>query len=208
MATKTIKQKFIIDESGSMSPQQMQIINGFNEQLQDMEKEEREQDVRYLVSLTKFSHKVEKVLVDVPVSQVAPLTVNTYRPSGSTALFDAIGATIDCASQGETDVIVTIMTDGEENASQEWKQPAIKTLIDIRQKENKWGFVYFGANQDAWKAASNIGVQNAVNYAVHNTKGMMRSASAVRMAYTASALNNTYKTSNLTCNVNEDDLTS
>ena len=74
MATKTIKQKFIIDESGSMLNQQMTVINGFNEQLQDMAREEREQDVRYLVSLTKFSHAVTKVFVDVPMAEVPRLT--------------------------------------------------------------------------------------------------------------------------------------
>ena len=207
MATKTIKQKFIIDESGSMLNQQMTVINGFNEQLQDMAREEREQDVRYLVSLTKFSHAVTKVFVDVPVAEVPKLTTETYRPDGSTALFDAIGATIESATLGETDVMVTIMTDGQENASRTWKQAAIKTLIDIRQRENKWGFVYFGANQDAWSAASSIGVANAVNYTVNNTANMMRASSTVRSAYTTSAMKGVYNVSNLTCNVNEKDLT-
>ena len=37
---KTIKQKFILDESGSMLSQQQVVIDGFNEQLEMMGKEE------------------------------------------------------------------------------------------------------------------------------------------------------------------------
>lgn len=206
MATKTIKQKFIIDESGSMGSQQKTVIDGFNEQLQDMAREEKEKDVRYLVSLTKFSHSVTKVFVDVPLADVPKLTTQSYSPNGSTALFDAIGSTIDSAAPGETDVIVTIMTDGQENASTDFKQAQIKTLIDIRQRENKWGFVYFGANQDAWQAASNLGVANAMNYTVANTSNMMKSMSMARSCYTASALDGTYQVSSLTKNINQDDL--
>ena len=207
MATKTIKQKFIIDESGSMRPQQKTVIDGFNEQLEDMAREEAEQDVRYLVSLTKFSHSVTKVFVDVPVADVPKLNTSTYNPNGSTALFDAIGETIDTATLGETDVLVTIMTDGQENASRNWKQPSIKTLIDIRQRENKWGFAYFGANQDAWSAASSIGVANAVNYTVNNTGNMMRASSSVRSCYTASAMSGVYNVNDLTKCVDEKELT-
>jgi len=203
---KTIKQKFILDESGSMLNQQQVVIDGFNEQLQMMAKEEKAGEVTYLVSLTKFSEKVEKVFTDVPLAQVQKLNKNTYSPDGGTALFDAIGATISTATRGETDVMVTIMTDGRENASREWKRAAIQTLIKIRQDENKWGFVYFGANQDAWAAAKDIGVSNAVNYTVANTGMAMNAMSAVRSTYTSSALSGNYMTSNLACDVNEAEL--
>ena len=203
---KTIKQKFILDESGSMLSQQQVVIDGFNEQLEMMGKEEACGEIRYLVSLTKFSEKVEKVFTDVPLANVKRLTKNDYKPCGGTALFDAIGATIDTAARGETDVMVTIMTDGHENSSTNWKQPAIKTLIKLRQDENKWCFVYFGANQYALTAASSIGVANAVNYTVANTANAMHAMSAVRGTYTSSALSGNYMTSNLACNVNEADL--
>lgn len=206
MAKKTIKQRFIIDKSGSMQGQQRTVIDGFNEQLQDMAREEKEQDVRYLVSLTMFSHDVVKVFTDLPLAEVPRLTKKTYDPDGSTALFDAIGSSIDRAAPGETDVIVTIMTDGQENASTKWKQSAINTLIKLRQDENKWGFVFFGANQDAWKAASGMGIANAVNYTVANTGLAMNAMSMARSCYTSSAMDGTYKIANLTANINQDDL--
>src|ERR1035437_7488867 len=105
---KTIKQKFVVDESGSMLSQQGTIISGFNEQLNTMKQEEKENDVRYLVTLVKFSDTVTVLYKDKPLSEVPELTTSTYVPSGWTALYDAIGATIDTAALGETDVMVTI----------------------------------------------------------------------------------------------------
>ena len=208
MAIKTIKQKFVLDESGSMLAQQQVIINGFNEQLATMRQEEKAGDIRYLVTLTKFSDNATMIYKDVPLEQVADLTEQTYTPKGWTALYDAIGMTIDTATQGETDVLVTILTDGFENKSREWKKAAIKTLIDIRQRENKWGFVYFGANQDAWTEASNLGVLNAVNYTMANTGQAISAMSAVRSCYTSSVTSGNYNSlDKLTSNVNQDELT-
>ena len=207
---KTIKQKFIIDESGSMNSQQKTVIDGFNEQLETMAQEEKDAngELTYLVSLIKFSDKVKIVFQDVPLAQVKKLTEADYTPSGGTALFDAIGETISRAYPGETDNIITIITDGHENASRSYKHAAIKTLIDLRQRENKWGFVYFGANQDAWSAASSMGISNAVNYTVANTGMAMNSMSSVRSTYTASAMKGHYQTTNLTCDINEAELNS
>jgi hypothetical protein len=160
MGEKVIKQKFILDESGSMAPQQQTIISGFNEQIETMKKEEREQGIKYLVTLIKFADKAEIVFQDKPLEAVPQLTEETYSPGGWTALYDAIGLAISKAAPGETDNIVTIMTDGHENRSQKWNKGKIKVLIELRQRENKWGFVYFGANQDAWNEATSLGVSN------------------------------------------------
>ena len=202
---KTIKQKFVIDESGSMLPQQSTVISGFNEQLNTMKQEEKDSDVRYLVTMVKFNDKVTVLFKDKPLEEVSELTEKTYVPKGWTALYDAIGATIDTATLGETDTIVTIMTDGHNNASKEWSKNSIKTLIELRQKENKWGFIYFGADQDAWDAASSIGVANAVNYTVENTGIAISAMSVCRSAYVTTASSGAYNVCNLTDNINPAD---
>lgn len=203
---KTIKQKFVVDESGSMLSQQKTIISGFNEQLNTMKQEEKEKDVRYLVTLVKFSDNVTVLYKDKPLAEVPELTTSTYVPSGWTALYDAIGATIDTAALGETDVLVTIMTDGFENRSREWKKNTIKTLIELRQSENKWGFVYFGAEQNAWAEASSLGVANAVNYTAANTGAAISAMNCVRSCYVSTATSGEYNVSNLTSTVNTSDL--
>jgi len=203
IAPKVIKQKFVVDASGSMHPQRHTVISGFNEQISTMKIEEQRDNVKYLVSLTLFEENVKFVYKDLPLVKVPRLTEEMYECGGWTALYDGIGRTIDTARQGETDTIVTIMTDGKENRSKTWKKAGVKAVIDIRQRENKWGFVYFGANQNAWEEAANVGILNAVNYNVERTKDAIHSMSAARSVYTCSALNNTYSVSGLTSNIGD-----
>ena len=203
---KTIKQKFILDESGSMNVQRDTVISGFNEQIETMKQEEISNNISYLVSLTKFNDRVTVVYKDLPLNKILPLTYETYCPNGWTALYDAIGSTIDTAMLGETDTVVTIFTDGQENKSKTWKKVGIKTLIDLRQNENKWGFIYFGANQDAWQEASSLGMANAVNYTTSNTGAAIYAMSMCRSAYVTTANSGTYDVCNLTSTVNTDDL--
>ena len=52
-------------------------------------------------------------------------------------------------------MIFVILTDGKENASIEYTKSAVLKLIEDRD----WTFLYLGANQDAWKEGSSIGVK-------------------------------------------------
>ena len=78
-------------------------------------------------------------------------------PRGSTALYDAIGRTINevgarLAATPEPDrpgkVIVAILTDGQENASTEFSRETIATMISHQQKAYAWEFVFLAANHD------------------------------------------------------------
>jgi hypothetical protein len=204
---KVIRQRFIIDESGSMGPQQMSIINGFNEQLDQMRREQRTLGVRYLVSLTKFSYGSTVVYADRPLKIVPKLTTETYKPNGGTALLDALGENL--VSGGVGDCLVTIMTDGEENCSRTWSREQVKSLIEMRTKENNWGFVYFGANQDAWQEGNKMGIYNTVNYTVNNTEQTMNAMSRSRGAYTICSMMDDYSASKsgLVADINEEELT-
>jgi hypothetical protein len=207
MAIKTIRQKFVLDESGSMLGQQSTIINGFNESLATMRKEETDKGIRYLVSLVKFSDEATEVYKDLPLSQVPELNTENYRPGGWTALYDAIGKAIDTAAPGETDCLVTIFTDGCENRSKQWKsKTAIKTLIDIRQRENKWGFVYFGANQDAWTEAQSIGVFNSLDYTTSNSATAFHAMNMCRSNYVGTAMSGVYNLEDLADGIDKDEL--
>lgn len=206
MPTKTIKQKFALDKSGSMTSMQMKVIEGFNKTLADMKEEEIRDDVRYLITLVEFSDNARIVYADKPLAEVKPLDTKTYVPDGMTALYDGIAMAIDTCEEGEKDTLVTIMTDGGENSSKDWDASTIKTLIDLRQDENKWGFTFFGANQDACLTAKSLGVRNALNYSTVNTSAAFRSTGDIRSAYTSQVKSMNYDVSNLTANVNQDEL--
>ena len=59
-----------------------------------------------------------------------------------------------------------IITDGMENSSHEFTKAKIKEMISDRQEKASWDFVYLGANIDAAKEATSIGIDgsNAVKY--------------------------------------------
>ena len=122
---------FILDRSGSMKSCQQAAIDGFNRFLAD------QQQIEGLAKLTLvlFDDEYFVPINSIPVQEFVPLTDDTYQPRGCTALLDAIGQTIDnlghrLAALTDKDrpgqVIVAILTDGLENASQRfnWKEIA------------------------------------------------------------------------------------
>lgn len=180
---KTVHQIFIIDSSGSMERMKEEVITGFRDQIKSMAEEQKNNNVNYLVSLVTFSDKAKRIIDSQKLSDDLEIK-NTYRPSGMTALYDAIGGVIfDPSFKENSKTIVTIMTDGQENSSREYKRDVI--AAKIKELEAKGvAFVYFGSNQDAWEAAGNLGISNALNYADRNLGVAMMSMSNVRHAYT------------------------
>src|SRR5438105_3099930 len=113
---------FVLDRSGSMKSCQQAAIEGFNQFLTDQQKT----DGLAKLTLVLFDDEYLVPISSIPVEEVVSLTHDTYQPRGCTALLDAIGQTIDnlgqrLAALAEKDrpgqVIVAILTDGLENAS-------------------------------------------------------------------------------------------
>jgi len=177
----------VLDESGSMASCQETTIAGFNEFVQGQKASETTAGAGYL-TLVKFEGwKVETVYHNRPLSEVPALDQNTYRPAGGTNLLDAIGDTINnvntvLAGSKKKDrpgVIITIMTDGEENSSRRFDNEQIKAMVKAAEAAD-WTFVFLGANIDAFKVGSTFGmrVSNSVNYSTANMGATMASVSA------------------------------
>lgn len=112
------------------------------------------------------------------------------RPRGMTALYDAIGQTVDkvgdsLAAMNEADrpnkVVVMIMTDGEENDSKEFTASKVKEMVQHQESVYNWKFIYLGANQDAFAVGNTIGtsVVRTSNYDVQNFAGACSANSEV-----------------------------
>lgn len=158
----------ILDESGSMSCIERQALNGLNETLQTIrgaQKKYPEQE--QLVSIIPFESGNIRLLRDkISINEVKDLRPKEYNPEGSTPLYDAIGFGINSIRNEVSDddsVLVTIITDGEENSSVEYTGKAIATIIDELKKKG-WMFTYIGANQDAVSVAMTINITNAMNF--------------------------------------------
>jgi len=175
----------ILDKSGSMSSKVNDVIGGFNFYLDELAKEAA---VDYGFSLTLFDTVVEIRYKAVPLSQVVRLDGSTYRPSGNTALFDAIGNTVQTVNADGFDKVVTvIMTDGEENSSREWTRQAICELIQGKEAAGNWTFVFLGANLDAFAQGASLGVPmaNAVRYDPAHYRRVYASLAKSTNAYSA-----------------------
>lgn len=160
----------ILDESGSMDSIKKLIIDGFNEIVQTVngiEKQFPEQE--HFISLVTFNGIEQKVLhFNEPASKLELIDEKRYTPNASTPLYDAMGfsfAKLKQVLQDQTDynVLVTILTDGEENASQEYTGITIKKMIDDL-KLNRWTFTYIGADHDVEKFAASISITNTMNF--------------------------------------------
>jgi len=154
---------FLLDRSGSMQSIKSDTEGGFAAFVEEQRKAPG--DCR--VTLAQFDNEYDVVYADRPLSDVPALDL---QPRGSTALLDAMGRTITdagarLAALAEADrpatVIVAIMTDGMENASQEWTHPAIKALVTQQSDHYGWQFLYMGADQDAIEVGAQLGVAAA-----------------------------------------------
>jgi len=143
----------IVDTSGSMRSIIKATCDSLNDYILEQSQEQKDNAKNINVTLTTFSTNVEqhwsKPLSDTPL-------IENIVPTGLTALYDAIGMTLENKDPNKSN-IVCILTDGEENSSVNYTAYIIKDKI--KQLENKgWTFLFFGANQDALMVGENLGI--------------------------------------------------
>lgn len=161
----------ILDESGSMTAIYDQALSGINEVLSGIRKNQEEfPDQQHYVSIVTFEGNGIAGLKTrrdrLPIGKVGDFTQKDYRPGGCTPLYDAMGKTLnELEGQISADdrVMATIITDGYENASEEYSGKAVKALVS-RLREKGWTFAYIGANQDAVEVARDLNIDNALNF--------------------------------------------
>ncbi len=158
----------ILDESGSMMSIYKPALDGVNETLQTIrgaQEEHPEQD--HFVTLVTFDTcHFNRIYNDEAASKAADLSEQQYRPNGGTPLYDAMGRSINelrSKVAKEDLVLVTIITDGYENASREYNGKAIKSLVESMRAEG-WVFTYIGANQDVEAVAESMSIKHCMAF--------------------------------------------
>jgi hypothetical protein len=172
----TVFNLIILDESGSMIGATESVISGCNETL-NVAKAAAEKNPDTLYSLTSIyafqsGGRVESryLLHNVRTADARHITAEDYQPYGMTPLLDAVGTTLTqlrAASETHEDAtgIITIMTDGLENASTKYTYQDVAKLISGF-KEMGWIVNLVGANIDLEQLGNqlNIDAENRVKF--------------------------------------------
>lgn len=166
--SKNVHNLIILDESGSMQLIYQAALSGLNETLQTIRNAETDhENQKHFVSLISFnSGNYNEIYNNTPAQDALDITEEQYKPMCNTPLYDAMGRAInDLRSKvGQQDkVLVTIITDGMENASREYQRPAIKALVDALKAEG-WVFTYIGANQDVEAVSKSMSISNCLAF--------------------------------------------
>lgn len=186
MEMKKILISFIQDRSGSMSSCWSETLNGFKTYVEDLKKDqEKDNEVEYLFSLTTFDTQIETPYVGSNISDVDGGKLVDFGPRGGTALYDAVGKTLQAIDDNKTltfeKAIVVIVTDGQENQSREWSKEALHAAIDDRIKRGNWTFTYLGTQPETWDDASALGMGVGAS-ATYNAQNANQTYATMAMA--------------------------
>lgn len=169
-AQRKIFNLIILDESGSMNSIKEATISGFNETVQTINGAQREHpgETHYITLVSFNGMGIKTLLHNQPAVALSEIDATRYRPDANTPLYDAMGMAFHRLSTqlellDNYHVLVTIFTDGLENASKEYNGASIRKLVEGLKTRN-WTFTYIGANHNVEQFAHNIAIHNTVMY--------------------------------------------
>lgn len=147
----------VLDESGSMGSIRDDMISAIN----DLIAEQKTVDRPCRFTLVKFNTDIKRELVNIDLKHVEPLTHISYAPGGSTALMDAIGDTVD-RFRYEENVLLVIVTDGQENSSSVYRKDEINKLLKEKSEHRKWTYVYLANDLSVSKQGDDLGCKRSM----------------------------------------------
>lgn len=168
MRTDLTELLMILDMSGSMYSLRDDTIGGYNSLIEEQKKEEGSA----IVTTVLFNDGYSVVHDRVDINDVKPMTSADYVPQGTTAMLDAVGKAITSIGQKLAEmpeeqrpskVMVTIITDGYENASREYSWDVIKAMIKEQREKYSWIFTFIGADIDTMTVSNNLGIDSRLS---------------------------------------------
>ena len=188
--TKCVHNLIIVDESGSMSIIRKQAFTGMNETLQTVRQMQKKfpDQAQFVTLLTFDSCHTTWHYDDTPALKTRDLSWKAYNPGGGTPLYDAIGkgiSKVNAQIQDGDHVLVTIITDGEENSSEEWTLKMVRTMIEKLKKQG-WTFTLIGTdNLDVESMAHSFAIDEHMEFHqdVEGTRAMFERERRSRERY-------------------------
>ena len=157
----------IYNESGSMSHLREATLSGINETISTIRsaQEEFETTQEHTLTLVTFDSgsnrpDVRTMIDNQPISEVKDF--KDYMPNGCTPLYDAMGQSLThlhdrIKDDKDATAVVTVLTDGLENASRELKSEG-------------WSFAYMGSAHNVKEVTDLLSIENVVEFS-HNNLG-------------------------------------
>lgn len=161
----------ILDKSGSMNSIREATVGGVNETIGGVKSvaKKNAEEQEHFFSLFQFCG-CEKTFVkhNIPADEAELITMNDFVPCCNTPLYDAIGIACnklehEIENEGNALVQVTIITDGYENSSTEYRANDVKSLIE-RLRRKGWTFAYMGANHDVKEVGELLSIRNTMSF--------------------------------------------
>jgi len=167
LPNRDVELVFVLDKSGSMAGFEEDTVGGFNAMI---EKQKGEGEGMIYVTAVLFSTATELFYDRVPIDEISPMKRADYCVGGCTALYDAVGETVEHISRihkyarredKPARTVFVITTDGMENASRHYTHSKVRRLIEQKTKQDGWEFIFLGANMDAEEVAEDIGIRRS-----------------------------------------------
>ena len=164
----------IVDESGSMGFLREATLSGINETIGTIRSAQNEfaDTQEHFLTLVSFNaiagHADVRTLINCcPIGEIGE-DFRDYHPHGCTPLYDAMGLSLirlheKVKGDKEASVVVTVLTDGLENASHEWRVTDLRRLIE-QLKEEGWSFSYMGSAHDVKSVSDLLAIDNYVEF--------------------------------------------
>jgi hypothetical protein len=158
---------YVVDRSASMDHLTDATIEGFNTFI----KEQANIEGKCYVSVVLFDDQIEVPFTARNITKLPKMGSENfpYFVRGWTALRDATGTAIVGAEgwlknhpKFNGRVIVTVLTDGGENASHEWTPQALRAKVEQKKAEG-WTFIIQGAN-DHWMQGAQMAFEKDTSF--------------------------------------------
>ena len=159
----------ILDESGSMRSVREDVVSGCNVLLQNIsDVAHKVREIKQYMSIFCFDTSHSRfIFQNVPGEGIRDFTMADYYPNAYTPLYDAIGYTVTLLNiqldNTKSVGMVTIITDGHENASHQWSHHMVVDIIE-QMKKKGWVFTFIGAITDVETVATDLGINNFLKF--------------------------------------------
>lgn len=177
----------VVDHSGSMSHLTTKTADMINAQIKKIAELDRQYNQETLVSVIKFDDVVTSLFLNKPADGVQRLSPHDISARGSTALFDAVGFAINLGASEkneEVSYVVSVLTDGQENASRKFNSRTLVDLIAKMQATDKWTLTFQLPPGSRYKFCNQFGIpeENCREWEA-SSKGLQETHQATTDAY-------------------------